>query len=245
MSAGNFDPAAYPIQRFDDAEWQVFCASAAVLGLPAFERERAEALYSHLASVNSWMNLTRLQSPADFLRQHLLDSLTVLRLPELQDLDPDRYCIDLGAGGGYPGLPLAACCHVPWVLIDSRGKKVRFLEAASALTGNPDCSARQFRGREAPVAAPDLLLSCQLAVTRAAGQTARILEECAPMLAPDAGMVLYKGPQYEGDEHQQALKAAKQFHFRFDRIERLRLDSDDHERLLVVFHRSSTVPDQY
>lgn len=245
MSAGDFTPQAYPVQHFDDADWRRFEESAAVLDLPLFDRQCAEALYSHLAGVNEWMNLTRLQSPADFLRQHLLDSLSVLRLPELQALHEDMPCVDMGSGGGYPGLPLASLCPVPWVLVDSRGKKVRFLEAASALTGNSACSARQFRGREAPVAAPDLLLSCQLVVTRAAGQTAQLLEECAPLLAPDGYLILYKGPHYEGDEHQAALKAARQFHYCFDRIERLRLDAADHERLLVVFRRADRVPDIY
>ncbi len=245
MSAGNFAADAYPLQCFTDEDWDYFKSCADALRVPGFERETAEVLYSHLSGVNEWLNLTRLKSPRDFLMQHLLDSLTALRLSELQDLDPDMPCVDLGAGGGYPGLPLATMTHAPWVLVDSRGKKVRFLEEACKLTGNDGCEARQFRGREAPVMAPDLLLSCQLAVSRAAGQGALILEECAPVLAADAHLVLYKGPSYEEKEHDAALKAAKQFHYRFNRIERLKLYEEDHERLLVVFTRKSKVPDLY
>ena len=245
MSAGNFSPDAYPIQPFADEDWSWFEARLAAHALPSFDRGRAEALYAHLAGVNEWMNLTRLSGPRAFLKQHLLDSLTGMQLPELQQLESDMACVDLGAGGGYPGLPLASVTSAPWVLVDSRGKKVKFLNEAAKLTGNEDIKDRQFRGREAPVAAPDLLLNTQLLVSRAVGQTALLMQEAAPMLAPDASLVLYKGPQYEGDEHKAALKAAKQFYYAFDRIERLKLEEDDAERLLVVYRRKSKVPDKY
>lgn len=245
MSAGEFSPNAYPPQPFSDVDWDWFSQRSADLGLPLFDRQRAEALYAHLSGVNAWMNLTRLRSERDYLKQHLLDSLTGLRLPELQALDPEMPCVDLGAGGGYPSLPLASMTEAPWVLVDSRGKKVTFLQHALSLTGNNASEARQFRGREAPVAAPDLLLSTQLLVSRAVGQTALLMQEAAPMLAPDAPLILYKGPQYEGDEHKAALKAAKQFYYVFDRIERLQLEDGDPERLLVVYRRKSNVPDQY
>ena len=245
MSAGDFSPQAYPPQPFSDEDWDWFCERCAALNAPVFDRQRAEALYAHLSGVNEWMNLTRLRSERDYLKQHLLDSLTGLQLPELQDLDPDMPCVDLGAGGGYPGLPLATMTDAPWVLVDSRGKKVTFLQHALTLTGNEQAEARQFRGREAPVAAPDLLLNTQLLVSRAVGQTALLMQEAAPMLAPDASLVLYKGPQYEGDEHKAALKAAKQFYYAFDRIERLQLEDGDPERLLVVYRRKSNVPDEY
>ena len=85
MSAGEFSPKAYPPQPFSDVDWDWFCQRSADLGVPAFERERAEALFAHLSGVNAWMNLTRLRSERDYLKQHLLDSLTGLRLPELQE----------------------------------------------------------------------------------------------------------------------------------------------------------------
>ena len=245
MSIGDLSPQAYPLQAFSEEDWAWFEERIASLKLPSFSRSVAEALYSHLEGVNQWMNLTRIRSPRDYLKQHLLDSITGMMLPELQNLAADMPCVDLGAGGGYPSLPLATLTTAPWVMVDSRGKKVKFLAAAAPLTGNPEAEARQFRGREAPVSSPDLLLSCQVVVSRAVGQTALLMQECAPLLAPDGYLILYKGPQYEGEEHNKALKAGKQFFYAHIKTVKLRLEDGDPERLLVVFKRKSRVPDQY
>lgn len=247
MNAGNFSPDVYPTIKFPDEDWAWFEQRCEALGIPlrAGFRTQAEALYSHLTGVNEWMNLTRLQGARDFLKQHLLDSLTCLLVEDVQKLSPDFPCVDLGSGGGYPGLPLA--CYfpdVPWTLVDSRGKKVKFLQAACALTGNTQAEGKQFRGREAAVMAPFLHQCCQLVVTRATGQTDVLLQECAPMIAAGGCLLLMKGPAYEGAEHNAALKAAKMWHYYHESTQRVQLEDGDPERLLVVFRRKAHVPEE-
>ncbi|NRA40316.1 MAG: class I SAM-dependent methyltransferase, partial [Planctomycetes bacterium] len=185
MTAGDYNPKVYPVLSFSEEDWAWFEQRRDALGIPVLDgfRLQAEALYSHLTGVNEWTNLTRLRSARDFLKQHLLDSLTCLLVKDVQNLSPDFPCVDLGSGGGYPGLPLA--CYkpdVPWTLVDSRGKKVKFLQAACTLTGNEQADAQQFRGREAAVMAPSLHQCCQLVVCRATGQSDLMLQECAPMI---------------------------------------------------------------
>tara|TARA_Y100001934_G_scaffold237437_1_gene289636 strand:+ start:351 stop:989 length:639 start_codon:yes stop_codon:yes gene_type:complete len=68
-------------------------------------------------------NLTTVIEPEQILTHHLLDSLTIASLVKGTRL------LDIGSGGGFPGIPLAlALRETKWILIDSRGKRARFLQ---------------------------------------------------------------------------------------------------------------------
>ncbi len=72
---------------------------------------------------NQAYNLTAIRQPEDMLVKHLLDSLSIL--PYL----PDGRLLDIGTGGGMPGLIVALCQpQRRCVLLDSNGKKIRFLK---------------------------------------------------------------------------------------------------------------------
>ena len=72
---------------------------------------------------NKAYNLTAIRDPKEMLVKHLLDSLSILK-----DLPPGRL-LDGGTGGGMPGLSIAVCQPVrSCVLLDSNGKKIRFLK---------------------------------------------------------------------------------------------------------------------
>ena len=79
---------------------------------------------------NEHVNLTSIVSPEGILTLHMLDSLSVA--PHLGDA---RRIIDVGTGGGFPGIPLAvACPERDFTLIDGTQKKIRFVaESVAAL----------------------------------------------------------------------------------------------------------------
>jgi len=85
------------------------------------------ALNEYLALLKKWnkpFNLTALRSESDMVVKHLLDSLSV----ESYLISAERVC-DVGTGAGLPGIPLAICLpDTQFVLLDSNGKKTRFLE---------------------------------------------------------------------------------------------------------------------
>ncbi|MFG0588010.1 16S rRNA (guanine(527)-N(7))-methyltransferase RsmG [Acinetobacter sp. YQ_14] len=72
---------------------------------------------------NKAYNLTAIRDPKEMLVKHLLDSLSILK-----DL-PEGRLLDVGTGGGMPGMIIALCQpERSCVLLDSNGKKIRFLK---------------------------------------------------------------------------------------------------------------------
>lgn len=96
-----------------------------------------QKLLDYLALIAKWnkvYNLTAVRDPEAMITQHLLDSLTVL--PYLKDA---TRLIDIGAGGGLPGIPLAIA-HPAFeiTLLDSSHKKTTFLRQACLELGLTD-----------------------------------------------------------------------------------------------------------
>ena len=99
--------------------------------LPPGFADASEAYVALLLEANARTNLTRIVEPLDVARLHLLDALSAL--PLLDGLAPS-LAIDLGSGGGVPGIVLAmARPRVAWTLVDSVRRKAdamrRFVDA--------------------------------------------------------------------------------------------------------------------
>lgn len=123
----------------------------AELGLSLDDRQ-IEQLLEYLALLIKWnrhYNLTANTDPAKMLSYHLLDSLSVCRY-----FDANCKALDVGSGAGLPGIPLAiAMPGSSWVLLDSNGKKTRFMQQALA-----HCqieNAHVVKGRVADYHAPE------------------------------------------------------------------------------------------
>lgn len=89
---------------------------------------------------NKAYNLTAIRDPKEMLVKHLLDSLSILN-----DL-PQGRLLDIGTGGGMPGMIIALCQpERQCVLLDSNGKKIRFLKQFIADLKLPNVIAVQTR----------------------------------------------------------------------------------------------------
>jgi 16S rRNA (guanine527-N7)-methyltransferase len=156
------------------------------LGLPANAAERLAAYVALLAKWNRTYNLTAIREPDRMVTHHVLDSLAVL--PHLPSA-PALRLLDVGSGGGVPGIPLAIA-RPGWQVttIDSSHKKCTFVRQAAielALSNVTVVTARveEFR----PHAPFDIVIS------RAFSDLATFGETSARHLAPGGRLVAMKG----------------------------------------------------
>lgn len=96
---------------------------------PEFSVETLEKLHTFcrlLLEKNQSVNLISRKNTEALVEQHLLPSLAISRL---MPMDPGSSALDIGSGGGFPGLVLAIVQpNIQWTLLDSIGKKIRALE---------------------------------------------------------------------------------------------------------------------
>ena len=151
-----------------------------------------EAYLSYLDLLQRWnrtYNLSGIREPERMLTHHVLDSLAVL--PQLHG----KRCLDVGSGAGLPGLILAlAEPGTRWVLLDSNGKKVRFLNqcARELDIGNVEVVQARIEAF-APPAPFDTIAS------RAFGSLADFHAATVRLLAPGGILLAMKGPVPEAE----------------------------------------------
>ena len=235
-SPEDFKAERAPRLTFGDNAWAWFLEACADLELTvsARQREILELLYSHLVYVNSWMNLTRITDDKDYLKFHVFDSLTVLNLVQ-QYTSPGDIVLDLGSGGGYPGLPLMT--WLPdrhFVLVDSKPKKVMFLSETVHLTDCAQAEARCFRGLEAVHLAPDLHGKCQIVTARAVGRAASLLQDATALLSVNGIFLCMKGQSYPTEERDEFLRTMPKFGFTLMEEHRIALDEEDPDRWAIL-----------
>jgi 16S rRNA (guanine527-N7)-methyltransferase len=135
-----------------------------------------------LLAWNAAINLTAITEPGDIARRHVADSLAALPLLVSR---PARSILDLGSGGGFPGIPLAASLPSAKVtLVESVGKKAGFLRAViDALELEGRAAAANLRAESLAPGHWDVVTA------RAVGSLATLVEIGLPLLA-EGGQVL-------------------------------------------------------
>ena len=213
----DFLPEKYPRLHFDNTDWQRFGEQCAALNIPEVteaHRDTLEKLYSHLVGVNEWLNLTRITSPADYLKFQVLDSLSVLNTI-VGMTEETSAIVDLGSGGGYPGLPLMTWMTTQdFTLVDARQKKVDFLNATIPLIPRIGRSgAASFRGRDVGRTRSDLWHHAEIVTARAVGKGVELLPDVSELLAIGGVFVLMKGQSWPLEEAPLFAEACPAFGF--------------------------------
>jgi len=108
-------------------------AAATELGLELSDHQ-LDQLLAYLALLQKWnkvYNLTAVRDPAQMLSHHLIDSLSVIT--PLQKHGAPARLMDVGAGGGLPGVVIAICCPGTDVTcVDAVAKKATFIQQVAA-----------------------------------------------------------------------------------------------------------------
>jgi len=162
------------------------------LGL-ALGPEALAAIDGHVRLLLAWtraINLTAIRDPAAVATGHVLDSLSAV--PWLRARSPDRI-LDLGSGGGFPGLPIAAALPGASVtLLEPIGKKAAFLRTAVDATGLADRVAVVTGRAEELAAEPTGRGTWSVVTARAVASAADLAELAFPLLEPGGVLIAWK-----------------------------------------------------
>jgi 16S rRNA (guanine527-N7)-methyltransferase len=195
--------------------------SAAVgVTLTESDAQRLIHLLEELERWNRTYNLTAIRRREDMLTHHLLDSLSIN--PDLQG----TTVADVGTGAGFPGLPLALVNpERHFTLIDSNGKKIRFVQHAARELGLDNVEALHERVETLEAHPFDTVTA------RAFAALPELVLNVAPLCGPHTRILAMKGkwPQDEID----ALPAR----WRHERSHELSVPGLSESRCVVVLNR--------
>ena len=190
---------------------------------------------------NTSVNLTAITDPVDIARKHFLDSWTALRV---RSWTGHERLVDVGSGAGFPGLALRiAVTGLRVTLVESVGKKARFLEEVSALLGLGDVEVRNER---AEVLGRERRDRYDVGTARAVGTIGQVAEYLLPLLRVGGEAVIWKGRvEHELDGGRKACAAVGGEIARVVSTAELGVDDVLPGRSLVVLRKTRPTPARY
>ena len=163
------------------------------------QRDQLIALQGVLQNWNQRVNLTRLVDGDDFWVGQVFDSLWPL-VGELQEPEAPLHWIDVGTGGGFPGLAVAiALPQARVTLLDSVGRKTAAVEAMANTLGLADRVRVRTERIETTGRDSSFRGSFDRAVARAVAAAPVVAEYLVPLLKTDGQALLYRGQWNEAD----------------------------------------------
>lgn len=175
-----------------------FGLGALGLRLDAAARDAIERHARLLLAWNEHVNLSGLRTPEQVARGHVLDAL--LAVAPLRDVSTDRpTLLDLGSGGGFPGLPLAVALPTRRAaLVDSIGKKAAFLRVAAAAVA--DVVAVEVLAERAEDLADEhgQRETWDIVTARAVGSVAQVAELGLPLARIGGHVIAWKSAGPDG-----------------------------------------------
>lgn len=194
---------------------------AANISLSDQQKQQLIGYVSLLDKWNKAYNLTSVRDPQQMLVRHILDSIVVA--PHLKG---SRF-IDVGTGPGLPGIPLAIVMpEAHFTLLDSLGKRVRFLRQVQHELGLENITPVQSRVEEFPSEPP-----FDGVISRAFASLEDMVNWCHHLPAPEGRFFALKGVR--PDDEIASLPAG----YKLDTVVELKVPQLDGERHLVIIGR--------
>ena len=223
-----------------------YAAACRAAGLPeAFGTadlgEKMRLLTERLIASNKQFNLTAITDPDEVLVKHIVDSLYAAAA--IADFGADgKKLLDVGAGGGFPSLPVAAALPGLSVLaMDATAKKCRYIDETAAAVGLSNVTAVNARAEDA---ARQFGASFDFVTARAVARLNVLAELCAPFLRVGGVFLAMKGPG-GAEEAAEAARGLSQLGLSEPEIRQYDLPNGAGERSLVVCRKLRPTPALY
>lgn len=191
--------------------------------------KKYKAYTDYLLEVNSHTNLTTITDPYEIELKHFKDSLTVLDYIKEGD-----KVLDLGAGAGFPGIPLRIEKDFDLTLIDSVNKKVNFMNEVIEILGLSNARAIHTRAEDF---AKENREGFDVVVSRAVANMSTLSELCLPFVKVGGLFIALKGPKAD-EEVKLATNALEILGGEVIKMEEIDLDGNERVNVIVKKVRS-------
>ncbi len=195
--------------------------------------------YEILVETNKVMNLTAITEFDEVIEKHFLDSLSLVRV---FDLNRNVKILDLGTGAGFPGIPLKITFpEIDIVLADSLNKRVKFLnevvetlqlKQVETVHGRAEELAKNKKYRE----------QFDLCTSRAVANLSSLSEYCIPFVKEGGRFISYKSGEIE-EEVDQAKRAIHVLGGKLDQV--YKFDLHEQKRSFVIIEKVKKTPVVY
>lgn len=224
---------------------EIFAEELANYGfkLSSKQKEQFATYYNKLIEFNKKVNLTRITDKNEVYLKHFFDSITPIL--EFSDLfKGEKSLCDVGAGAGFPSLPIKILCpDLSITIVDSLGKRLKFLDELVSDLSLDKVTLVHSRAEDAGQN-KNLREKFDLVTGRAVARMSVLSEYCLPLAKVDGYLVALKGPKAQ-DELAEAKNAIEVLGGSVKEVKELTLPDTDDERTLIVVKKVKATPKKY
>lgn len=202
--------------------------------------EQFRIYHKELVEWNDKMNLTAITEQTTVYLKHFYDSITAAFY--LDFTKPMNIC-DVGAGAGFPSIPLKICFpHIEVTIVDSLNKRIQFLQH---LSGELGLTKVQFvHSRAEDFGQSSHRESYDVVTARAVARLSVLAELCVPLVKKGGVFVAMKAAT-ASDELDDAEKALQKLGVKLETVHSFLLPIEESERYIQVFKKFKETPKKY
>lgn len=195
--------------------------------------------YELLVETNKVMNLTAITEPEEVAVKHMVDSLLAY-----EDGMQGKTLVDVGTGAGFPGVPLKIYCpSLRVTLVDSLGKRLRFLEQVIDELGLKGIRCEHLRAEDAGRSKKHRE-QYDYVTARAVARLSVLSEYCLPLAKKGGQFIALKGSRF-AEEIEEGEAAVKILGGKIISAEPVKLPGLDDGRAIIKIAKIKATPAQY
>lgn len=208
-----------------------------------YSDEVMEKLMGYMHGIISWnekVNLTNLTEEDEFIEKHYIDSLLLWNSESFKKADK---IIDVGTGGGFPGVPLAILYpEKEFVLLDSLKKRLNIIDSLTDELGINNVITFHVRAEDA-AKQKDMREAFDLCVSRAVANLTSLSELCIPFVKVGGYFVAYKGP----GAYDEVKEAENAINILGGKLESITVPEGqkESEHTLITILKTANTPEKY
>lgn len=212
--------------------------SAMKLSVSDAQIAQLEDFTARMLETNKVMNLTRITDPKEIAEKHLLDCASLMQAADFSK----KSVVDVGCGAGFPGMPLHILCpSCELTLLDSLGKRIRFLQGCIDAMNLSDIEAVHARAEEFAAKNRE---QYDFAVSRAVAQLNVLAELSLPLVKQGGAFIAMKSKDTD-EELERAKKAIRLLGGEIEKIIDYTIPHTEITHRLVVIRKKNHTPKQY